>query len=238
MAKNSNEKASKPAKNRVRNKESELATPESEVDLTLSNDDAPILPPSKKELRAEAKSEKKAGKSASRKSSSKSEEDSESSDLLASLPKEKRLKSPLLNLAIITFFLAIIISLISVIFPFRDVVSVNSDVIETLSVEVVISASEFLTAPAISACQGSGRLTGLPNANIYLSADDGSWKVNSKLGSGQLNSDGDCVYTPEIQTPESFSGGTVKARVAFSFGSSATYTVDGYSINLDINLDS
>jgi hypothetical protein len=237
MAKNINEKASKPAKNRLRNKESELAAPVSEVDLTLTHDEAPNLPLSKKELRAEAKSEKKADKSASKKSSSKSE-DSESSDLLSSLPKERRLKGPLLNLAIITFFLAIIISLISVIFPFRDVVSVNSDVIETLSVEVVISASEFLTAPAISACQGSGRLTGLPNANIYLSADDGSWKLNSKLGSGQLNSDGDCVYTPEIQTPESFSGGAVKARVAFSFGSSATYTVDGYSINLDINLDS
>jgi len=236
MAKNSNEKASKPAKNRFLKKEAEVVAPESEVDLSPANDETPNVPLSKKELRAEAKSEKKAGKSALKKSSSESDDDLESSDLLSSLPREKRLKGPLLNLAIITFLFAIVISLMSIIFPFKDVISVNSEVTETLSVEVVIAAPQFLTAPAISACQGSVRLTGLPNANIYLAADDGSWKVTSKLGSGQLNSDGDCVYTPEIKTPESFNGGSVKARVDFSFGSSATYTVDGYSIALDINL--
>jgi len=237
MAKNSNEKASKPAKNRLRKKEAEVAAPESEVDQTLTHDEAPSVPLSKKELRDEAKKEKKASKSASSTASTDGDETAEPSDLLAKLPREKRLKGPLLNLAVITFFFAIIISLISILFPFRDVVSVNSEVIETLSVEVTISAPQFITAPAISACRGSGRLAGLPNASIYLAAEDGSWKVNAPLGSGQLNSDGDCVYTPEIETPESFEGGAVKARVDFSFGSSSTYTIDGYSIALDVNLD-
>lgn len=193
--------------------------------------------PSKAKTLKNMKSGSKASKSSSKNSSDLSESENLASELLAQLPKEKRLKSPLLNLAVITILFAIIISLVSIIFPFRDVVSVNSDVIETLSVEVTISAPQFITAPAISACQGSGRLAGMTKAKIYLAAEDGSWKVNSVLGSGQLNSDGDCVYTPEIETPETFDGGAVKARVDFSFGSSSTYTVDGYSIALDINLN-
>lgn len=230
MAKKNSDKADKPAKARDSKAEAEIKSP-----AELSNEyEALGTPLSKKELRDEAKKEKKAIRSAASTSSTYGDE---AADLLAKLPREKRLKGPLLNLAVITFFFAIIISLISILFPFRDVVSVNSEVIETLSVEVKISAPQFITAPAISACLGSGRLAGLPNANIYLAAEDGSWKVNAPLGAGQLNSDGDCVYTPEIETPESFEGGTVKARVDFSFGSSSTYTVDGNSIALNINLD-
>ena len=230
MAKKNSDKADKPAKARDSKAEAEINSP-----AELSNEDEALSTTlSKKELRDEAKKEKKAIKSAA---STSSTDGDEAADLLAKLPREKRLKGPLLNLAVITFFFAIIISLISILFPFRDVVSVNSEVIETLSVEVKISAPQFITAPAISACRGSGRLAGLPNASIYLAAEDGSWKVNAPLGSGQLNSDGDCVYTPEIETPESFEGGAVKARVDFSFGSSSTYTVDGYSIALDVNLD-
>lgn len=230
MAKKSNDKAAKTLVN----------TSEAETDTLADHsgeDTAQSAPLSKKELRAESKKDKKASKSATSNSSKDSDEDSESKELLAKLPREKRLKGPLLNLAVITFFLAIIISIISVVFPFRDVVSVNSDVVETLSVEVTISAPQFISAPAISACRGSGRLAGLPNASINLAAEDGSWKVNAPLGLGQLNSEGNCVYTPEIETPESFEGGVVKARVDFSFGSTSTYTVDGYSIALDINLD-
>jgi hypothetical protein len=197
----------------------------------------PASTSSKNKLRTKAKAERNAEKSTRSNSSKKEDDGEETKDLLSQLPKEKRLKGPLLNLALITFVLALIISLISIIFPFKDVISVNSDVIETLSVEVTISAPQFVTAPAISACQGSGRLSGLPSAKINLAAKDGSWRVSSPLGTGQLNSNGDCVYTPKINTPESFNGGTVKARVDFSFGSSETYTVDGYAINLAIKIN-
>jgi hypothetical protein len=227
MAKKSSEKADKPAKTRKGKSTTEIASGDASA--------APS-PVSKRELRANTKAEKKAAKSGLVNSTSGTEDELETSELLPSLPKEKRLKGPLLNLAVITFFFAIVISLVSILLPFKDVVSVSSDVIGTFSVEVTISTPQFISAPAVNACEGSGRLSGLSNAILRMEAKDGSWKVNSPLGTGQINSAGECVYTPEIETPESFDGGSVRARVDFDFGSSETFNVDGNSIKLKIDL--
>lgn len=231
MAKKKSEEESKPAKTKS-SKSEYVETLSPQIDAVAIDENA-VAPAPTKQTRAEAKSEQKAAKLANPSSSKSGDEGEEA----PKLPKEKRLKGPLLNLALITFIFAIIIALVSIVFPISDVISVNSDVTETLSVEVTIAAPQFTTAPAISACEGSGRLAGLPNAYIFLNAKDGSWKVSSELGAGQLNSNGDCVYMPKINTPKSFNGGTVKARVDFSFGSSETYTVDGYAIVLNIKLN-
>lgn len=233
MAKKSNEKAVKPVKTRKRKESVELDASDLSSETPIS--EVTSSTPSKKELRAAAKVQKKAGKPGKTNSSA-IDEELDPAEVLPKLPKEKRLKGPLLNLAVLTFLFAIIVSMISIFMPFKEVVSVSSDVIGTFSVEVTIQTPQFITAPAASACKGSGRLAGLPSAILRLEAADGSWKVNSPLGTGQLNTEGNCIYMPEIETPEAFDGGSVEARVDFGFGSSETFNVDGNSIKLEINL--
>ena len=109
MAKKSNEKATKPVKTRKR-KES-VESDANDLSSETPSSEVTSSPPSKKELRAAAKAQKKAGKPA-KTNSSPIDEELDPAEVLPKLPKDKRLKGPLLNLAVLTFFFAIIVSMI------------------------------------------------------------------------------------------------------------------------------
>jgi hypothetical protein len=157
----------------------------------------------------------------------------------AGLPREKRLKGPLLNLALLTFFFAVVVSVFSIFAPFKAVEKVETDGKSLLSVQVTISNSQFSNEPALTACNGSGRLTNLNKAIVVLESKNDGWIVKAQLGSGQINSFGDCVYTPQIDTPENFDGGVIKPRVEFTFGTTVKLAeVTANDIQLEIKLNS
>jgi hypothetical protein len=157
----------------------------------------------------------------------------------AGLPREKRLKGPLLNLALLTFFFAVAVSIFSIFAPFKAVEKVDTDGKSLLSVQITISNSQFSNEPALTACNGSGRIPNLNKATVVLESKSDGWIVKAQLGSGQINSFGDCVYTPQIETPENFNGGVVKPRVDFTFGTSVKLAeVKANDINLKVTLNS
>ena len=154
-------------------------------------------------------------------------------------PKEKRLKGPLLNLALLTFLFAILLSIFSILTPFKSVEKVDADIKTSLSVQVTIESAQFSKAPALTACNGSGRIPNLDKAIVTLESKADGWKVKAPLGSGQINSYGECVYSPQFETPEKFNGGVVKPRVDFTFGLSIPIAeVNADNINLTIKLNS
>jgi hypothetical protein len=155
------------------------------------------------------------------------------------LPREKRLKGPLLNLALLTFFFAVAVSIFSIFAPFKGADLVKTDAKAALSVQITITNSQFSKAPELTACNGSGRIPNLNKATVVLESKSDGWIVKAKLGSGQINSFGECVYTPQIATPENFNGGVVKPRVDFTFGLSVKLDdINADDIDLKIRLNS
>jgi hypothetical protein len=87
--------------------------------------------------------------------------------------------------------------------------------------EIKLSAKQFFDFSNSNVCDGKGVLAGLPNATLVVSGK--GWSKSEKLGSGSLNTQGQCVYTPSIDVPKSFSGGKVSASIIFSKARSQEY---------------
>jgi hypothetical protein len=157
----------------------------------------------------------------------------------AGLPRERRLKGPILNLALLTFFFAVVVSIFSIFAPFKGADLVKTDAKAALSVQVTITNSQFSKAPELTACNGSGRIPNLNKAIVVLESKSDGWIVKAQLGSGQINSFGECVYTPQIATPADFNGGVVKPRIDFTFGLSVKLDeINADDINLEVKLNS
>jgi hypothetical protein len=91
-------------------------------------------------------------------------------------------------------------------------------------IELTLTAKQFLNYSEGNACDGSGELSGLRKAQVRVTGD--GWRNQVSLGAGDLNTKGECLYTPSFQPPESFNGGKVTASVIFSFGESEDFSVD------------
>ena len=93
-----------------------------------------------------------------------------------------------------------------------------------INIELTLSSKQFLIYSNGNVCDGAGELSGLRKASVLVVGD--GWTNKTSLGVGDLNTKGECIYTPSFQAPNSFNGGEVTASVIFSFGESEDFKVD------------
>ena len=142
-------------------------------------------------------------------------------DSLAELPPLPKEKFSLAPLGVLTIFLSATTLLFLIFFSFSDQRTFTPEQKAVIPTEIRLSASQFLNFSNSNVCDGKGVLSGLPNATLVMSGK--GWSKSERLGSGSLNSQGQCVYTPSIDVPESFSGGKVSASIIFSTARSQEY---------------
>lgn len=140
---------------------------------------------------------------------------------LPPLPKEKVSLAPVGVLTIVLSLTTLAFLLLSSFSDQHTFIPVQKAVITT---EVKLSAKQFQTFSNSNVCDGTGLLAGLSNANVVITGN--GWTRSQRLGSGSLNTQGQCVYVPRIDLPKSFSGGTVSAEVVFSFATSEKFSED------------
>ena len=137
------------------------------------------------------------------------------------LPQEKVSLAPVGMLTIVLSLTTLAFLLLSSFSDQHTFTPVQKAVITT---EVKLSAKQFQTFSNSNVCDGTGLLNGLANATVVVTGN--GWSRSQKLGSGSLNTQGQCVYVPRIEVPKSFSGGKVSAEILFSFATSEKYSED------------
>ncbi len=137
---------------------------------------------------------------------------------LPPLPKEKVSLAPV---GLLTIFLSLSTLVFLLFSSFSDQNTFTPEQKAVIPAEIKLSAKQFLEFSSSNVCDGKGVLAGLNKASLVVSGE--GWSKSEKLGSGSLNTQGQCVYTPKIDVPESFSGGNVSASIVFSTAQTQQY---------------
>ncbi len=137
------------------------------------------------------------------------------------LPKEKVSLAPV---GLLTIFLSATTLIFLLFSNFSDQHTLTPEQKSFIPTEITLSAKQFLDFSNSNVCDGKGVLTGLSNATLVVSGT--GWSKSEKLGSGSLNTQGQCVYTPRIIPPPTFSGGQISASIIFSTARSPQYPVN------------
>lgn len=140
---------------------------------------------------------------------------------LPPLPKERVSFAPI---GMLTIFLSLTTLVFLLFSNFSDENTFTPEQKAVIPTEIKLSAKQFLDFSNSNVCDGKGVLAGLTKATLVVSGK--GWSKSEKLGSGTLNSQGQCVYTPSIDVPKSFSGGKVSAAIIFSTARSQQYPAD------------
>jgi len=145
----------------------------------------------------------------------------ESVDTLTELPPLPKEKVSLAPIGLLT----IVLSLTTLVFLFFSSFSEQHTFIPTqktvIPTEIKLSAAQFLSFSNSNVCDGKGLLAGLPNAKLVVAGT--GWSRTENLGTGALNTQGQCVFTPSIAVPDNFAGGGVTASIIFSTARSQQY---------------
>jgi len=142
---------------------------------------------------------------------------------------------------IITIISSVILLIVVIFNPFHSDGEYNLDVTTDVTVSLKLSSDEFLVISNKNNCDGIGSVPGLKNSTIYAKSD--SIDKSAKLGSGQLNDEGECEYIITIPTSDSFKGGDVDFNLVFPFAKSRVFTIDVGTqapykkVNISIPLD-
>jgi hypothetical protein len=137
---------------------------------------------------------------------------------LPPLPKEKVSLAPV---GVLTIFLSLTTLIFLLFSSFSDQNTFTPEQKAVIPAEIKLSAKQFLDFSNSNVCDGKGVLTGLNRASLVVSGN--GWSKSEKLGSGSLNTQWQCVYTPKIDVPASFSGGKVSAAIIFSTAKTQQY---------------
>jgi hypothetical protein len=148
----------------------------------------------------------------------------ESADTLTELPPLPKEKVSLAPIGVLT----IVLSLTTLVFLFFSSFSEQHTYIPTqkavIPTEIKLSATQFQTFSNSNVCDGKGLLAGLPNAKLVVAGN--GWSRTENLGTGSLNTQGQCVFSPSVTVPDNFSGGGVTASIIFSSARSQQYPVN------------
>lgn len=127
------------------------------------------------------------------------------------LPKERVSFAPV---GLLTIFLSLTTLVFLLFSNFSDEHTFTPEQKSFIPTEITLGAKQFLEFSTANVCDGKGTLAGLSRATLVVTGN--GWSRSEKLGSGSLNTQGLCVYTPEITPPTTFSGGGVSASIVFS----------------------
>jgi hypothetical protein len=137
------------------------------------------------------------------------------------LPKEKVSLAPV---GLLTIFLSATTLIFLLFSNFSDQHTLTPEQKSFIPTEITLSAKQFLEFSNSNVCDGRGVLTGLSRATLVVTGT--GWSKSERLGSGSLNAQGQCVYTPRINPPPTFSGGQISASIIFSTARSPQYPVN------------
>lgn len=149
---------------------------------------------------------------------------SESAASLPELPPLPKERISLAPVGILTIFLSITVLVFLFFSSFSDQHTFTPEQKAVIPTEIKLSAKQFLDFSNSNVCDGKGVLAGLPNASLVITGN--GWSKSEKLGSGSLNTQGQCVYTPSIEVPKSFAGGKVSAAIIFSTAKTQQFPTD------------
>jgi hypothetical protein len=124
-------------------------------------------------------------------------------------------------IAIASSFILILVSLFG---NFSDNSQFEKDSDNHLHVTLALSSNEFLTSSAANVCDGVGTIKGISTSTIKIA--QGAWVQTLKVGSGSLNSQGQCIYTYDVIPPSNFKGGNIQLSATFPFGVSPIFNVN------------
>jgi len=140
----------------------------------------------------------------------------------AEVEESKKSRSGIFGLiAIASSFILILISLFG---NFSDTSQFEKDTDNHLHVTLALSSKEFLTSSAANVCDGVGTIKGISTSTIKVA--QGDWVKNLKVGSGNLNSQGQCIYKYDLIPPSGFKGGGIQLSATFPFGESPIFNVN------------
>jgi len=154
----------------------------------------------------------------------KDETPSASVDSLPELPPLPKEKVSLAPVGILTIFLSLTTLVFLFLTSFSDQHTFSPEQKPVIPTEIKLSAKQFLEFSNSDVCDGKGVLAGLSKATLVVTGN--GWSKSEKLGSGSLNTQGQCIYTPSIDVPKSFSGGKVSASIIFSTAKSQQFPND------------
>jgi hypothetical protein len=137
------------------------------------------------------------------------------------LPREKVSLAPVGMLTIVLSLTTLSFLLLS---SFSDQHTFSPVQKSIITSEIKLSAKQFQTFSNSNVCDGTGLLSGLPNATLLITGS--GWSRSQRLGSGSLNTQGQCLYTPSVEVPKSFNGGKVSAEIIFSTAKTQQFPED------------
>lgn len=135
-------------------------------------------------------------------------------DSLPELPPLPKERVSFAFVGLLTIFLSLTTLTFLLFSKFSDQHTFTPEQKAVIPTEIKLSAKQFLNFSNSNVCDGKGVLAGLPNATLVITGN--GWSKSAKLGSGSLNTQGECVYTPSVEVPKTFSGGKVSAAIIFS----------------------
>lgn len=119
---------------------------------------------------------------------------------------------------------SIVILLTSLFADFSGTTTVTREASDKVTIGVTLKSQEFRNTSSTSICSGTSSVPNIDTAVLRIQST--GWNEEVKLGKGEKDSSGNCLYRMKFIPPTTFKGGNITFTATFQVGNTSPVTIN------------